>query len=113
MAVEQYRRLAGAMHEMQLTRGIKTLMVTSAIPHEGKTLTVSNLALTLSASYGREVLLIDADLRRPMVHDVFGVENREGLGEVLAAQVASCRFGRSVSGSQSCPPAGSNCRWKL
>ncbi len=47
------------------------MMVTSAMPREGKTLTVTNLALTLSASYRRRVLLIDADLRRPSLHEVF------------------------------------------
>jgi Mrp family chromosome partitioning ATPase len=44
-------------------------MVTSAVPREGKTLTVVNLALTLSESYGRRVLLVDADLRRPSIHE--------------------------------------------
>ena len=44
-------------------------MVTSAVPGDGKTLTATNLALTLSESYRRRVLLIDADLRRPSLHD--------------------------------------------
>jgi len=83
LAVEQYRRLAGTIHEIQVERGLKTLMVTSSLPDEGKTLTVSNLALTLSESYRRRVLLIDADLRRPLLHEVFGVGNEQGLGEVL------------------------------
>ena len=65
IAVEQYRRFAGALHELQIEQGLKTLMVTSAVPDEGKTLTVANLALTLSESCNRRVLLIDADLRRP------------------------------------------------
>src|SRR4051812_47723561 len=75
VAVEQYRRLAATLHELQAAHGVKTLMVTSAVPREGKTLTISNLALTLSESYGRRVLLIDADLRRPSIHEVFGVPN--------------------------------------
>ena len=83
MLLEQSRRLAAAVHELQLERGLKTMMVTSALPREGKTLTVTNLALTLSASYGRRVLLIDADLRRPSVHGVLNIRNTKGLHEVL------------------------------
>ncbi len=68
--VEQYRRLGAALHHHQLQGAAHTLMVTSAVASEGKTLTATNLALTLSHSYKRRVLLIDADLRRPSVHDV-------------------------------------------
>jgi protein-tyrosine kinase len=83
IAVEQYRRLAGALHELQIDRGLKQLMVTSAAPHEGKTLTVVNLALTLSEACCQRVLLIDADLRRPFVHEVFRLPNARGLSDVL------------------------------
>jgi capsular exopolysaccharide synthesis family protein len=58
-------------------------MITSAVPHEGKTLTVVNLALTLSESYARRVLVIDADLRWPCVHTVLGIQNERGLSETL------------------------------
>jgi len=81
--VEQYRRLAASLHHAQLKRGIRTVMITSAIASEGKTLTATNLALTLSHSYRRRVLLIDADLRRPTVHEVFRIENHTGLDEIL------------------------------
>ena len=57
-------------------------MIASAVEAEGKTLTAANLALTLSHSYKRRVLLIDADLRRPAVHDLFQLDNRIGLGDV-------------------------------
>jgi capsular exopolysaccharide synthesis family protein len=50
-------------------------MVTSALPGEGKTLLASNVALVLSGSFGRRVLLIDGDLRRPCLHTVFGTRN--------------------------------------
>lgn len=80
---EQYRRLAGALHSLQLERGTKTLMVSSAIPQEGKTLTITNLALTLSEAYDRRVLLVDADLRRPAVHDALGLSNDRGFANVL------------------------------
>ncbi len=105
LAIEQYRRLAGTIHEIQAERGLKTLMVTSAIPNEGKTLTVSNLALTLSESYRRRVLLIDADLRRPMIHELFQVGNDQGLGEVLRSAGGEIPF-RQVSENLTVLPAG-------
>jgi protein-tyrosine kinase len=82
---EQYNKLAAGIHQLQLERHLKVVMVTSAVPHEGKTLTAANLALTLSESYERRVLLIDGDLRHPTVHTVFGVPNARGLSDSLAA----------------------------
>jgi capsular exopolysaccharide synthesis family protein len=81
--IEQYRRLAATLHDLQTHRGLKSLMITSAAAHEGKTLTTANLGLTLSESYRRRVLLIDADLRHPSLHEVFEVSNRTGLGDLL------------------------------
>lgn len=82
-SVEQYRRLAATLHEAQVEKGLKTLMVTSAGPGDGKTLTVVNLGLTLSGSYGRRVLLIDGDLRRAAIHSVLGLSNETGLSDIL------------------------------
>jgi capsular exopolysaccharide synthesis family protein len=82
-AVEQYRRLAAALHHAQSERNVKVLMITSASPGEGKTLTATNLALTLSESYRRKVLLIDADLRRPSLHHIFDLPNVVGLSDAL------------------------------
>jgi capsular exopolysaccharide synthesis family protein len=84
LTVEQYRRLAAVLHHLQAEHGMKTLMVTSAVPQEGKTLTVTNLALTLSESYQQRVLLIDADLRRPSVHELLGITNGVGLADIVA-----------------------------
>src|SRR5262249_58665096 len=81
--VEQYRRLGAALHHHQLQSGARTLMVTSAVAAEGKTLTATNLALTLSHSYRRRVLLIDADLRRPAIHEMLRLPNVTGLNDSL------------------------------
>jgi capsular exopolysaccharide synthesis family protein len=89
VAVEQYRALAATLHEMQVERGLKTLMVTSALPQEGKTLTVANLALTLSESFHRRVLLIDADLRMPSIHAIFRLPNTTGLSDGLRSSTNS------------------------
>lgn len=80
---EQYRRLAAALHQAQRTNGFKVVMVVSAVAGEGKTLTASNLAMTLSESYRRDVLLVDADLRRPSLHKVFQVSGEPGLSDGL------------------------------
>jgi len=80
---EQYRRLAAALHQAQRTNGFKVVMVVSAVAGEGKTLTASNLAMTLSESYRRDVLLVDADLRRPSLHKVFQVAGEPGLSDGL------------------------------
>src|SRR2546428_5845043 len=84
--VEQYRKLAATLHHGQLERQLKVVMVSSAVSGDGKTLTSTNLALTLSESYRRRVLLIDADLRRPSVHEVFQVKNVTGLTDSLKAE---------------------------
>lgn len=82
-ALEQYRKLAATLHHAQNERGIRVIMTASALPGEGKSLTAVNLALTLSESYRKRVLLVDADLRRPTVQRVFGLPPVGGLNEGL------------------------------
>ncbi len=82
-SLEQFRRLGATLHHAQTQKGTRVLMVASAQPGEGKTLTATNLALTLSESYRRRVLLIDADLRRPTLHELFALPNVAGLSEGL------------------------------
>jgi capsular exopolysaccharide synthesis family protein len=99
-AIVQYRRLATTLQELQLERGVNRLLVTSALPGDGRTMTVVNLALTLSENFGRRVLLLDADQRRPSLHEIFGVANTSGLNDVLRAaraDVPLIRLGESLS----------------
>lgn len=83
MLVEQYRRLAATLHHAQSGSGIRVIMLTSASADDGKTLTAVNLALVLSESYRRRVLLIDADLRRPSLGNVADVTDAPGLSDAL------------------------------
>jgi capsular exopolysaccharide synthesis family protein len=81
--VEQFRRLAATLHHAQSGSGIRVIMLTSASPNDGKTLTAVNLALVLSESYRRRVLLIDADLRRPSLGNLAEVTDAPGLSDAL------------------------------
>ena len=103
---EQYRRLAATLHQAQRGTGLKVVMIASAVPREGKTLTATNLALTFSESYQRRVLLIDADLRRPTLHTVFSVDNSSGLSEGLMADESHRLPVRDVSPRLAILPAG-------
>ena len=85
LIVEEFRQLAATLHQAQATSNLRVLVVTSAEPGEGKSTTAVNLALTFSESYKRSVLLIDADLRRPTLHEITQVSNARGLGETLKA----------------------------
>ena len=83
VSIEQYRKLAAVLHDAQVDHGLNTVMITSALPGEGKTLTGVNLALTLTESYERRVLLIDADLRGPSLHQALNLANERGLSDAL------------------------------
>jgi capsular exopolysaccharide synthesis family protein len=83
MLGEQFRTLAATLHRAQQSQKLRSLMVTSASVGDGKSLTAANLALTLSESYERRVLLVDADLRRPSLHQIFRLSNASGLSDGL------------------------------
>jgi capsular exopolysaccharide synthesis family protein len=104
--VEQYRRLGATLHQAQRDQGVRIVMITSAVPHEGKTLVASNLALVLSTSYGRSVLLVDGDLRRPTVHTVFGVSNTRGIADALKEDTADALVPLQVTPNLSLLVAG-------
>jgi capsular exopolysaccharide synthesis family protein len=57
-------------------------MITSSGPQEGKTTTATSLAITMAGA-GSRVLLVDADMRRPRIHKIFGMENRTGLSSLI------------------------------
>ena len=81
-AAEAYRSLRARVTGLSSQREIRSVMVVSAGVGEGKSTTAANLAVVL-AETGREVVLVSADLRRPRVHQFFGLANREGLSDLL------------------------------
>lgn len=79
---EQYRTIRTNIEFASVDRQMKSVMITSACPGEGKSTTAANLAVVF-AQQGKKVLLIDADLRKPTVHTAFFLENTVGLTSVL------------------------------
>jgi capsular exopolysaccharide synthesis family protein len=86
MLVEQFRRLAATLYHAQTAGTLKVVMVTSAWAGDGKTMTALNLALVLSESYRRRVLLVDADLRRPSISNLSAISATCGLSDGLKSQ---------------------------
>ncbi len=84
---EAYRTLRTNLEFASLDQELKTLVVTSAGVGEGKSTTLANLAI-VSAQAGRRVLLVDADLRRPRLHDIFGLSNTTGLTTAMMDETA-------------------------
>ena len=83
LAAEQYKSLRTRIRRSESGRGLRTLAITSPNKGDGKSLTAANLALTMAQEFQQRVLLLDCDLRRPSVHQLFGLAEAPGLGDVL------------------------------
>lgn len=82
MIAEQFRTIRTNIQFSSIDKKIKSLVFTSSAPSEGKSTVSNNLAVTC-ANQGSKTLLIDADLRRPTIHQTFSLDNREGLSNYL------------------------------
>jgi protein-tyrosine kinase len=85
---EQYRAIRSRLAQREDAMPLRSLLVTSPAPGDGKSLTASNLALTMAQEFQRNVLLVDTDLREPSVHDLFGVDSTPGLSDVLSGSMS-------------------------
>jgi non-specific protein-tyrosine kinase len=81
-AAEAYRSLAATVQFAYADRQLQTIGITSAAAGEGKSNTTANLAIAL-AEGGRRVIVVDADLRRPGQHTLFGLDRKDGLSNML------------------------------
>src|SRR5690606_21329289 len=79
---EAFRTLRTNLIFSQAIQSIRTLVITSSSPNEGKTTTAANLAVTF-AQQGMRVLLVDCDLRKARMHNVFGVPREPGLTQAI------------------------------
>lgn len=84
-ASEAYRTLRTNLEFSSLDHPLRSLLVTSPSANADKSITLANLA-AIMAEGGRKVILVDADLRKPVLHQIFGVENQVGLSEMIGAQ---------------------------
>jgi capsular exopolysaccharide synthesis family protein len=80
---EEFRTLRSRLYHTREKMTLKKVLVTSALPKEGKSFTSANLAQVLVRQHGRRVLLIDADLRGPRLHLMLGTTNSPGLSDYL------------------------------
>jgi capsular exopolysaccharide synthesis family protein len=82
--IEQFRGLRTQIYQFRDQAPLKTILVSSGMPADGKTFVTANLAMSLARNKNNTVLLIDADLRKPMLHTILGAPNLPGLTEYLA-----------------------------
>ena len=85
-SVEQFRSLRSRIYEARDIRPIKSVLITSGMPEEGKSFVSANLAISLARHKNSKVLLIDGDMRRYSVHEMLGTTPSPGLADYLAGK---------------------------
>jgi protein-tyrosine kinase len=83
---EQFRTLRSRLYQLRINRPVKTVLVSSALPAEGKTFVSANLGMAMVLQHGRRILLVDADLRKSDLHQFLGAPPTPGLTEYLAGE---------------------------
>lgn len=97
--MEEFRTLRTRLNHMQTLQPIHTVVVTSASPAEGKSLTAANLALAESHLTGNTALLADFDFRRPVIHTMFGIDRGPGITDYLMGQAPLHKIIKKVAGT--------------
>ena len=107
--VEQFRSLRSRIYQARYEAPLKTILISSGMPSEGKTFVTANLAMNLARNSMNNILLIDGDLRRPTLHNLLGAPNAPGLSEYLAgtADLNSIMQRDGVSKTAGTAPAAS------
>lgn len=88
---EAYRQLRTSILLSTAGHAPKSLLITSSVPSEGKTTTAVNTAISL-AQTGAKVLIVDADMRRPRLHSIFGISNEHGLSSILSSYMTDAEI---------------------
>lgn len=96
-AAEAYRTLRTAVQFLGVDRPVRAIQVTSANAHEGKTTTLANLGVALARA-GQRVVIVCSDLRRPRVHEFFGLDNTKGFTSVLLGETSLSQALQRVPG---------------
>ena len=85
-AVEQFRSLRSRIYELRDIKPLKSILISSGVPQEGKSFVATNLAISLARNKNAKVLLIDGDMRRYTLHQLLGCESQPGLADYLAGR---------------------------
>jgi capsular exopolysaccharide synthesis family protein len=85
-AAEAFRLLGVRLRDLGRIRKLKTVLITSTIPQEGKSMVAANLACTLAQSTQQRILLLEGDLRRPSLSKMFGIGRNQGLSEYMQGE---------------------------
>ena len=99
---ESYRIIRSRIRFKPVDTPTHSMMVTSSMPEEGKSITVANLAIVF-AQANHKTLIVDADLRHPVLHNIFNVSNETGLGDMLSSpelKVEDCIKDTSIDNLQ-------------
>ena len=96
--MEEFRTLRTRLNHMKSLQPIHTVVVTSASPAEGKSISAANLALAQSHLAGNTTLLADFDFRRPIVHTLFGIDRSPGITDYLLGKCQLHEAMRKVAG---------------
>jgi len=86
---EEFRTLRSRLQQIRTRRPIRKLLITSAMPGEGKSFVATNLAFALASQADQRVLLVDADLRRSSLHTLLGAPARPGLAAFLSGRATA------------------------
>ena len=97
--MEEFRTLRTRLNHMKSLQPIHSIVITSASPAEGKSLTAANLALAQAHLDGNVTLLADFDFRRPIVHTLFGVERSPGMTDYLMGKIPLHKAIRKIAGT--------------
>jgi capsular exopolysaccharide synthesis family protein len=91
-SIEQFRGLRSKLYQYRDQAQLKTILISSGVPAEGKTFVAANLAISLARNKNDKVLLIDGDLRSPSLHAILGAPDIPGLTEYLAGTAEPCEI---------------------